>query len=95
MNNIKHRSPGGYDIAIVGMQCNFPGAANLDEFWTLLDTGSSGITRVPEERWNAQYFLDKGEMKTEWGGFIGNVKEFDADFFNEERTESYEFFKIC
>ena len=31
-------------IAIVGMACRFPGAADLDAFWQLLDSGRSAMT---------------------------------------------------
>ena len=34
------------DIAIVGMACRFPGAADLDEFRRLLTEGRSGLTTV-------------------------------------------------
>ena len=31
-------------IAIVGMACKFPGAPDLESFWSLLESGGNAIT---------------------------------------------------
>ena len=43
---------GGFPIAVVGAACRFPGAANLDEFWSLLKSGRDAVGPVPEDRWD-------------------------------------------
>ncbi|HIK08368.1 MAG TPA: SDR family NAD(P)-dependent oxidoreductase [Trichormus sp. M33_DOE_039] len=74
-------------IAIVGMGCRFPGGADTPEkLWQLLRSGQDAITEIPGDRWNINAFYDKqpatpGKMSTRYGGFIGHLQEFDADFF--------------
>lgn len=74
-------------IAIVGMGCRFPGGADTPEkLWQLLRNGHDGITEIPSDRWSLETFYHNnpatpGKMSTRYGGFIGHLKEFDADFF--------------
>jgi polyketide synthase 12/polyene macrolide polyketide synthase/epothilone polyketide synthase D len=74
-------------IAIVGMGCRFPGGVDSPEaFWQLLRNGVDAITEVPPDRWNVDAFYDAdaaapGKMHTRWGGFVGEVDRFDAQFF--------------
>ncbi len=75
------------DVAIVGMGCRFPAANGLDEFWNLLIEGKSGISEVPEDRWDHRQWSDQyPAMK--WGGFVDNVDQFDAGFFEMSRRET-------
>src|SRR4029077_17417288 len=69
-------------IAIIGMGCRFPGAANLQAFWQLLQGGVDAITEVPRDRWDVDAFYDPnpakpGKMSTRWGGFLDQVDHFD------------------
>lgn len=74
-------------IAIVGMGCRFPGGADHpDAFWQLLQNRTDAITEVPPERWNhAAYYSQNpeapGKINTRYGGFVGEVDQFDAQFF--------------
>ncbi len=74
-------------LAIVGIGCRFPGGVvDVESFWSLLVNSKSGIKEVPEDRWNLdRYFHENpsvpGRMYTKWGGFIENLKEFDAQFW--------------
>ncbi len=75
------------DIAIVGMSGIFPQANNLAEFWQNLISGADAITPIPTDRWDWQAYY--GDPKTErnktnikWGGFIHEIAQFDAKFFN-------------
>ncbi|KAB8314798.1 type I polyketide synthase [Tolypothrix campylonemoides VB511288] len=74
-------------IAIIGMGCRFPGGAdNPEAFWRLLRDGEDAISEVPPERWdiNAYYNPEPntpGKICTRKGGFVGQVSEFDAEFF--------------
>ncbi|MEO1005340.1 MAG: beta-ketoacyl synthase N-terminal-like domain-containing protein [Cyanobacteria bacterium J06638_38] len=73
-------------IAIVGLGCRFPGANNPEEFWQLLQEGRDAIAKVPDDRWKE---TEDGEAQLQtlvknganYGGFVPNLKEFDASFF--------------
>ena len=74
-------------IAVVGMACRFPGADDLDAFWSNLLSSVDAITPVPETRWDVDKHYDEfmgtpGKMYTKQGGFIKGIDLFDADFFN-------------
>jgi acyl transferase domain-containing protein/NAD(P)H-dependent flavin oxidoreductase YrpB (nitropropane dioxygenase family)/NAD(P)-dependent dehydrogenase (short-subunit alcohol dehydrogenase family)/acyl carrier protein len=72
------------DIAIVGMACVYPGAGDLDAFWSNVVNGVDAVTEVPAERWDAERYYDpeatahpQGRTPSKWGGFIPPVP-FDA-----------------
>lgn len=72
-------------IAIVGMGCRFPGKVNTpEELWQFLSTSGDGIIKVPEDRWNDRA-LDEPLIA---GGFLENIKGFDASFFNISPREA-------
>ena len=81
-------------IAITGIGCRFPGAANDPEsFWNLLCDGVDPITEIPQDRWNLQTFHDEdrsspGRMYTKWGGFVDSIDQFDAEFFRISPREA-------
>ena len=81
-------------IAIVGVGCRFPGGSdNPEAFWNLLANGVDAVQEVPPERWNIDDYYDPdptvpGKMNTRWGGFLKNVREFDADFFGISPREA-------
>lgn len=66
-------------IAIVGMGCRFPGASNLNQFWTVIRDGIDTITEAPTDR--------PTEM-TGWGGFLKGIDKFDAAFFGISSKEA-------
>jgi phthiocerol/phenolphthiocerol synthesis type-I polyketide synthase B len=74
-------------VAVVGIGCRFPGdVVGPDSFWDLLVDGRNAISRVPEDRWDADAFYDPdpltpGRMTTKWGGFVPDIAGFDAEFF--------------
>ncbi|MEM9214083.1 MAG: SDR family NAD(P)-dependent oxidoreductase [Cyanobacteria bacterium P01_F01_bin.150] len=61
------------DIAVVGMSCRFPGANNIDEYWSLLSSGKNSIRPVPAERWSKETPF--------YAGLMDNINYFDPDFF--------------
>ncbi|MBC7882880.1 MAG: acyltransferase domain-containing protein [Anaerolineae bacterium] len=80
-------------IAIVGMSCRFPGAANPAAYWQLLRDGIDAITEVPAMRWDVDAFYDPQAlapktMNTRWGGFIDRVDQFDNQFFGISAREA-------
>ena len=80
-------------IAIIGMGCRFPGADNPAAFWELLVNGVDAISEVPADRWDVDAYYDPdpaapGKMITRHGGFLGQVDQFDADFFEISPQEA-------
>ncbi|MFD4433199.1 type I polyketide synthase, partial [Nocardia sp. NPDC058497] len=73
------------DIAIVGLDCRFPQAADPAALWQLLIDGRDAISAVPSNRWHAEDFHDPagrpGTINTHSGGFIDDADAFDHEFF--------------
>ncbi len=70
-----------FDVAIIGMACRFPGGINSpDSFWDYLQSGQHCIDKVPSDRWDYRLYENNGTNP--YGGFINDVDQFDADFFN-------------
>jgi acyl transferase domain-containing protein len=73
-------------IAVIGLACRLPGAADPAAFWDLLRRGGEAIREVPPDRWDADAFYDPdpdapGRMNTRWGGFLDRPHWFDREFF--------------
>ncbi|MCP4210914.1 MAG: polyketide synthase, partial [Halieaceae bacterium] len=73
-------------IAIVGLACRFPGAADAEAYWEMLNNGVDAIREVPSERWDIDAYYDPdpdtpGKMNTRWGGFIDEIDRFGPQFF--------------
>ncbi|MCU1347804.1 MAG: polyketide synthase, partial [Acidobacteria bacterium] len=74
-------------IAIVGIGCRFPGGADTpDAYWRLMQNATDAITEVPRSRWDVDTYFDAdpdatGKMYTRFGGFLGDIDSFDAQFF--------------
>ena len=81
-------------IAVIGMNCRFPGHANNPElFWDLLSMGQDGITEIPNSRWDMDLYYDPnpeepGKSYTKKGGFIDDIDQFDPLFFNISPREA-------
>jgi acyl transferase domain-containing protein/acyl carrier protein len=73
-------------FAVVGYAARFPGAADADEFWDVLQQGRDAVSEVPQDRWDVDEFYDPdpgapGKMVTRRAGFVDDVTGFDASFF--------------
>jgi hybrid polyketide synthase/nonribosomal peptide synthetase FtdB len=84
-----------YPLAIVGIGCRFPGAANSPQaFWRLLCEKTDAIIPVPKSRWNIKKYYSRdvnkpGKSYVKEGGFIQqNIEEFDPAFFNISPREA-------
>ncbi len=80
-------------IAIIGMACRMPGAADPQAFWRMLCAGTDAITEVPAERWDvdAYYHPDPAHpetMNTRCGGFLDRIDLFDPLFFGISPREA-------
>ncbi len=80
------------DVAIIGMSCRFPGAHDIDEFWQNLLNGVDSVGEIPADRWDIERFYsadrEPGKMYTRAGGFLEDIAEFDAAFFNISDQEA-------
>ena len=70
------------DVAIIGLACRFPGAADPGSFWRVIRDGLE-VTRAPGEDAGAQTRAN-GQRE----GLLDNVADFDADFFNVSPHEA-------
>ena len=68
----------GNELVIVGMACRLPGASSTSEYWQNLIQNK--ICTNQTRTW------DNGEKSI--GGFLSDIKSFDADFFNISPAEA-------
>jgi len=69
------------DIAVVGMECILPSAANKNEYWKNILLAKDCITEIPDSHWNKDklyqaHTTDTDYSFSKWGGFIPTV-DFD------------------
>jgi acyl transferase domain-containing protein len=79
-------------IAVVGIDCRFPGAPDKEAFWRLLMDGVVTDTEVPPQRWDIDTYYHPdgvaGSMNTRRAHFIDEVDAFDNDFFGIAPVEA-------
>jgi len=68
-------------IAIVGMAAKYAGADSLDEFWNLIESGTSMVERLPESRWSTDTFQRRTSGRNFWGNFVHDADAFDHKYF--------------
>lgn len=72
-------------IAVIGIDCRFPGAPDKDAFWRLMMDRVVTDSEVPSQRWDVDAYYrpggELGSMNTRRGHFIDDVDAFDNDFF--------------
>ncbi|MGB5832001.1 MAG: SDR family NAD(P)-dependent oxidoreductase [Thiohalocapsa sp.] len=66
------------DVAIIGMAGVFPGAEDLDAFWSNIVNGTQSFSQVDPARWNPTHYLDVNSVNgdtvpTTWGGYLGDI----------------------
>eukprot|EP01132_Coremiostelium_polycephalum_P001480 gene1480-1867_t len=85
-NNNSKKEP----IAIVGIGCRYPGSVtNLDQLWDVISNGKDCLTKIPENRWNADILSRKDiKINNRIGGFLDNIDQFDNKFFGISPKES-------
>ncbi len=71
-----------HDIALVGMACRFPGAADLCAFWTNVLANRDMTREVPANRWPLETFYDPDSSASDRvacnrGGYLDEPVAFD------------------
>ena len=82
-------------IAIVGIACRFPGAANDPQsFWEIISNKTDCIGPIPNDRWDRTLLDGLGVTpETQFarvGGFVDDVDRFDPSFFGISPREAAE-----
>jgi acyl transferase domain-containing protein len=78
-----------WDIAIIGMSCQFPDARNVHEFWHNLASGINSVREIPRERWDVDEIdIPEVQKSGKWGGFLAEIDRFDPLFFNISPLEA-------
>lgn len=84
--------PGGDNeettVAIIGMDCRFPGAADLESFWRLLRTGASAIRPLSDARRQLLTGLVAAPTLLGSAGYIEDIELFDPAFFHISPREA-------
>ncbi|MEU7530631.1 type I polyketide synthase [Saccharothrix sp. NPDC042600] len=75
-------------VAVVGVSCRLPGAADPAAFWRLLRAGRDVVTEVPADRWEALAPGTKAVRGARFGAFLDGVGDFDAGFFGISPREA-------
>jgi len=80
-------------VAIIGMSGQFPGAPDIDTFWSVLKEGRDCIREIPADRWDwrdiwGDPLSEPGKCNVKWGGFIDDIGAFDAPFFGLSTPEA-------
>ena len=83
MSAVRYENGAHEPIAVIGLSCRLPGAADPDEFWELLRSGRDAVTDVPTDRWPDAAGTGYGR-----GGFLDQVDRFDAAFFGISPNEA-------
>ena len=73
-------------IAIIGVDGMFAKSKSPDELWENLKNEKDCIEEIPKDRWNWEDVfgdpLKEDKTNVKWGGFIPDIDQFDASFFN-------------
>ena len=75
------------DIAVIAMECRFPGANSVDEYWRNLLDGVDAVREIPEERTKIYEYFQKKEKK-QYGGFLNDVDLFASRLFGVTPLEA-------
>ncbi|WP_308102921.1 beta-ketoacyl synthase N-terminal-like domain-containing protein [Lentzea sp. CC55] len=80
------------EVAVAGMSCRFPGAGSVAEFWDLLTGGVDAVSEIPRDRFDIDDWYSTepapGRTISRHGGFLADVRGFDAEFFGISPREA-------
>ena len=88
---LRRKATGNKDVAIIGMSCRFPGANNIDEFWSNLCNGVESIAffddaEMLEAGVSAELLSNPNYVKA--SPILDNIESFDADFWGYSPKEA-------
>ncbi|MGH3758444.1 type I polyketide synthase [Actinophytocola sp.] len=89
--SVKERAEPANAIAVVGMACRFPGAADVREFWQLLRDGVEGITHFEPDDLIARGMDPELVRRPEFvpaKGYLPGSRDFDWQFFKYNRADA-------
>ena len=83
----------GEPIAIVGMACKFPGAPDLESFWSLLKSGGNAVIEGDPSSGEGRLgeIFRGSQVQNEacrYGAFVDDIDQFDAAFFRISPVEA-------
>ncbi len=79
------------NIAIIGMSGKFPGAKNIEEFWSNLENGVNSLTvsnRWPLETYYSEDKNEEHKSYCKWIGELDDIESFDSLFFSISPKEA-------
>jgi len=80
------------DVAVIGMDCRFPGARNAAQFWENLLQNVNSVREIPPDRWDWSAFYgnphEVNKTNSKWAGLIADLDKFDAGFFHVSPAEA-------
>ncbi len=82
---------GEEQIAVVGMACRFPGASDIDSYWSNLEAGYDAVTEGRQDSSPWDGVLGDPSAKESMfrrGGFVEGLDFFDAEFFGIRPIEA-------
>ncbi|MFE0463357.1 type I polyketide synthase [Kitasatospora sp. NPDC058965] len=68
-------------VAIVGLDCAFPGAPDPEAYWDLLMRGADAVGPIPDQRWDPREVPGGSRGAMTAGGFLDAADVFDNAFF--------------
>ncbi|UII23761.1 non-ribosomal peptide synthetase/type I polyketide synthase [Fulvivirga ligni] len=81
----------GFEVAVIGMACRFPGASDINQFWNNLQNGVESVSRFSEDELLEYGNLDRDILNPAYvraKGLIEDANLFDASFFGFNPNEA-------
>ncbi len=75
-------------IAVIGLNCRFPGADGPDAFWQLLESGAVAISEITAARRDLTGYQVGADDPFQWAGFLSDIEYFDAALFGISPREA-------
>jgi acyl transferase domain-containing protein/NAD(P)-dependent dehydrogenase (short-subunit alcohol dehydrogenase family)/NAD(P)H-dependent flavin oxidoreductase YrpB (nitropropane dioxygenase family)/acyl carrier protein len=74
----KPDAPPPCDVAIIGLSCFYPKAANLWQYWENILAKVNAVTEIPPSHWDWRPYYDpdpraRDKMVSKWGGFMSDI----------------------
>ena len=84
----------GRMVAVIGMACRYPGAADTGELWDVLRDGVDATGETPSDRYDVEAIYspggEPGTIGSRRAGYVDGIADFDAEFFQMSHTEAAE-----